>query len=406
MWRIVTKRWGVLARGTVCGGRRPGGSWRDGRGNKQDGPGLEPCQLSLPNGQAIPGPVRCGWFPVPENRDRPEGRTIRLRVVVIASDADDPLRDPVVQFLGGPGQAAAQFAAFFAQGHRQLFPRRDLVMVDQRGTGQSNGLYCASDEQILGSAQDQVRHVFDVDDARACRMSLEAQADLSQYHTSIAAVDLAEILNLLGYDRVNVVGGSYGTRMAQVFMRMYPHRVRTAILDGVVAMNTFAPAPYSLETTDAMWRLVESCVADPACGGAFPDLASEVEALFARLDEGPVRTTVQDPISQGVVELEVPKEVFGYAVRGMLYSGQQFPSLPAELHAAHSGDYAPLVQRYLARKVAFTGNALATGNVLLRLLHRGHSVRDRGARGVERGHGDGRRPHSGIPGFMRGMAHG
>lgn len=324
-------------------------------------PVLGPCDLVTPAGDTIPPPTRCGWFPVPENRDQPGGRWLRLNVVVIGAVGSDRLADPMVRLFGGPGQAAAQFARYLAPGHRRSWPGRDLVLVDQRGTGESNGLYCDGDVEVAETVQRLVARVMDVDAMQACREMLQDRADLSHYHTTVAADDLAEVLTWLGYEQVNLSGGSYGTRMAQVFMRRYPERVRTAILDGVVPMDAFSPRTYSPESTDAMKRLVLACVSDPECGAAYPDLENRTTRVFERLDQGDVTVTVTDPRDGARVEAAVPKETIGYAVRGMLYSGRQFPDLPALLNQAFEGDYGPLVDRFVGRTLAFGNRAIATG---------------------------------------------
>lgn len=306
-------------------------------------------------------PVDCGWFPVAEDPTRPGGRGIRLRVVVVRSTGERPARDPIVRLTGGPGQGAASAAAGLASNHRRLFPERDLVLVDQRGTGQSNGLFCAEDVALTATAKQLVEEVFRTDAFRACRDSLSTGSDLSRYVTDLAADDLDAVLAWLGYDQVNLVGGSYGTRMAQVFLRRHPQRVRTVMLDGVVTMDAHSPVTYSPTATDALRKLVDACLAETICGAAYPDLRAASDTVWARLRRGPVRMTFTDPRTSSPDEAMVPVQVIGYAVRGMLYSPASFPDLPRFLMRARDGDYGPLVTEYLRRKASFSNRSFATG---------------------------------------------
>ena len=196
---------------------------------------------------------------------------------------------------------------------------------------------------------------------RACLHSLSERADLSRYITDIAADDLAEILTWLKYDQVTLTGGSYGTRAAQVFMRRHPERVRAAVLDGVVPMDAHSPVTYSATATDALNRLVEACSEEGECAQAFPGLKAETESIWQRMDQGPVTLMVQDPRDSTSVEVEVPKLVMGYAVRGILYSPALFVDLPMMLHEASQGNFGPLVSAHVRRMMGFSNRAFATG---------------------------------------------
>lgn len=336
-------------------------------------PVLGACTLG---GQAAPASVvlECGWYPVAEDPGNPAGRWLRLRVVQLraasrspagadgnADEGSNSADNAVVRLVGGPGQGAASLAGGLIREHQARFPTRDLVLVDQRGTGESNGLFCASDHALTAPVAELVRDVFPSAPLHECRAALASRADLSKYVTDFAADDLAHVLSWLGYSRVTLVGGSYGTRMAQVFMRRHPDRVRAAVLDGVIPMDGRSPSTYSATATAAMHDLVDACLADPACRQAFPDLRQDTDDLWSRLADGPVDVEVTDRRSGRRVRVDVPKHIFGYAIRGILYEPRQFVGLPRLLHAASGGDYRALVDAYIQRKIDFSGGDFATG---------------------------------------------
>jgi pimeloyl-ACP methyl ester carboxylesterase len=185
----------------------------------------------------------CGTWEVFENRDAAAGRRITLRVVVLPALSTNTASDPVFILAGGPGQAASELTEAIRVPFRQVNRDRDLVFVDQRGTGGSNPLTCELDEEapeealLLDPMADELLRARVVEQLGACVASLDA--DPRFYTTPIAMDDLDDVREALGYDTINLWGGSYGTRAGLVFLRRHPDRVRTAILDGVapVAMK-------------------------------------------------------------------------------------------------------------------------------------------------------------------------
>ncbi|HEX8636937.1 MAG TPA: alpha/beta hydrolase, partial [Pyrinomonadaceae bacterium] len=185
---------------------------------------LAPCLVS-----GVDKPARCGKLSVFENRKTKKGRRIDLNVVVFPAQGENPARDPVFGIAGGPGQGAAQLVApvFF----RELAPvnrERDIVLVDQRGTGNSNPLNCP-----INSLKEAINYIggdYPVENWKACRLELEKKADLRFYTTSIAMDDLDEVRESLGYEKINLFGVSYGTRAALAYLRQHPASVRSVIL--------------------------------------------------------------------------------------------------------------------------------------------------------------------------------
>ncbi|MHC5024784.1 MAG: alpha/beta fold hydrolase, partial [Planctomycetota bacterium] len=254
--------------------------------------------------------MHTGTFPVFENRATMTGRQIHLDVVVLPATGDDPLPDPIVMVAGGPGEAVTNGAAWSAQ--LPLRRTRDIVFIDQRGTNGDHELACelpGSDENLQGYLGDE----FDPAIYRDCLEQLRGRADLTQYSTVHAADDLADVLTALGYDRVNLVGGSYGTRASLVFMRRHPSRVRTATLIGIAPIEFTNPLYHAEGAQRAIEMIFDRCAADPACHEAFCDLPREFEEILQRLEVAPARTHVLHPETGTRVDVTLSRYAFAEA---------------------------------------------------------------------------------------------
>ena len=179
---------------------------------------LQPCQE-----KKLKQPMKCGTYTVWENREAKSGRTIDLNVKVLQATAADRKPDPIVVLLGGPGEAATSAAAWY--GDDPANADRDVVLVDARGTGKSNGLHCPipKDGPLQGFMP-----TLNVPVLKACRLELQKRADLRYYLTTYAMDDLDDLRAALGYDKINLDGGSYGTRASLVYIRQHGDHVRTA----------------------------------------------------------------------------------------------------------------------------------------------------------------------------------
>jgi pimeloyl-ACP methyl ester carboxylesterase len=293
----------------------------------------------------VPADARCLTLWVHENRAARVGRVIPLRIVVVPAPGRDRSPDPIFFLAGGPGQAATGLVAYPGI-PKAMRSRRDLVFVDQRGTGGSNALTCP----FYGPPQD-VQSYFGpflpVEKVRECRDRLARTADLSQYTTSSSVEDLEEVRVALGYQQVNLIGGSYGTRLAMEYVRRYGQHVRTVRLDGVVPTSIRMPEGFGITAQRALDDLLDECSGDPACSAAFPSIESEARAVFARLSESPVQATVRSERG-GAAQVTVTAAHVAEAIRYMLYSSQQAARVPLVLHEAYRGDYGAIAQ-YLLR---------------------------------------------------------
>ena len=318
---------------------------------------LTPCTLP---GVGAAANARCGTFTVYENRARRSGRTIGLRVVVLPATGRDRAPDPIFFIAGGPGSSVVEDAGFIAATSTRLRERRDLVLVDQRGTGGSHPITC----EFYGppdSLQSYLGDFMPKGAVRRCRDAHAKDRDLTQYTTRIAVDDLDEVRAALGVDRINISGGSYGTRAAQEYMRRHPNRVRSAVLYGAVPPSVRMPQRFARDAQIALDAVVAECAGDAACRTAFPRLADEIRAVFGQLSRAPVPVTVEHPRTGRPVTLSLGYDMVAETLRYMLYQSGSASLVPAVFHAAANGDYSWLVRRSLRARGAMTGRGTFDG---------------------------------------------
>jgi pimeloyl-ACP methyl ester carboxylesterase len=287
-------------------------------------------------------PARCGSLDVFENRAAATGRKIPIKVVVFPSKAATPAPDPLFIIAGGPGQSATEFAGVLMREFAFAHERRDIVFVDQRGTGGSNPLQCslgASFDAIVQSVAIGVD--ADLAAVRACRRELEQRADLRFYTTPFAMDDLDEVRAALGYERINVWAASYGTRAALVYMRQYPGRVRSAILRALGGVDLKLPATVAPDGQRALDRLLGACAMEPACRTAYPTLELTLRDVVARLKERPVTVQAVDPRTKETHTVRVDENVFGTTLFFLLFASDWSKEIPRIVHQAARGDYGP-----------------------------------------------------------------
>ncbi len=293
---------------------------------------LSKCQNLLENPDA-----KCGVYEVFENRESRKGRKIALKIILLPAISASHKPDPLVILAGGPGQAATENLEFWARIFADVRRERDLLLVDQRGTGHSNGLKC---DLYQGDLQNYFGDRFPVEGAQACRRSLESKADLRFYTTQIAMQDLDEIRQALGYEKLNLFGTSYGTRAAQVYLRNFPTRVRTMILKGVMGFELTDAG----DTERALDLLFQDCLADSTCKSLIPDIKQDYETLMARLQKEKVRVTIKHPDTGAPVVVEFPPIVLRSTMRSLLQNVGAGNQTLALIHSAAAGDLAPLAQ--------------------------------------------------------------
>jgi pimeloyl-ACP methyl ester carboxylesterase len=302
---------------------------------------LQECRLESPSegGSVAAG---CGWLEVAEDPQQPTGRKIRLHVAVVPALRLQPAADPLFVLAGGPGQAASDFYTAMSAAFVRIRRDRDIVLVDQRGTGRSNRLDCTFDEDadFAHVNQEQLQA-----QARACIAGLKADARF--YTTSVAVRDLDAVREALGYAALNLYGVSYGTRVAQHYMRRYPQRVRTAVLDGVVPVELALGPDISLQAQRALTVLFDRCASDTRCHAEFPDLRGDFAELRGQLAKAPIKTQVPDPLTARMTEATLGNAELAAAIRLLSYSDETASVLPLLIHQAHGEAPQGMIAQYL-----------------------------------------------------------
>lgn len=286
----------------------------------------------------------CGRHEVYENRRARRGRKIALKIVIFPATGNNKQSDPLFYIPGGPGSSATEDAPYIATELAKIRVSRDLVFVDQRGTGGSNVLNCE-----FFKPDDPRSHFgfyFPLDAVKKCREQLERKADLKLYTTTIAIDDLDEVRAGLGYDKINISGGSYGTRAGLTYIKAHGAHVRAAILHGISPTNQTMPRDFPQHTERALNGVLADCLADNTCRAAFPNVLSESKAVLERLLKGPVTVTFKGEKGESIT-VDLNRDLAAEAIRYMLYQAGAASRVPLFLHLAAEGNFVPLAEAAL-----------------------------------------------------------
>lgn len=331
MIRLIVLFIGLVVAGSALAGNRFGA--------------LTPCELTAGGGR-LSANALCGSLSVPEDPAQPEGRLLELAYAVIPARAARSRPDPVFFLAGGPGQSARETAAFMRLALRDINRQRDLIFLDQRGTGGSNALECSfegQEQSWLDPSQEQI-----IEQLFECKQGWDA--DLRFYTSTHAARDLEALRAHYGFEQINLIGGSYGTRMAQVYLRMFPDRVRSVVLDAVVPTRLHLGAEHGLKLDLALNRIVAACAGDAYCDATFPELQEAFESLRASFpdhEDGPI-IAVTHPRTGSAVDLRFTRTTLGTALRFLSYGPQSQMMIPYLIHeAATTGNPARIASQAL-----------------------------------------------------------
>jgi pimeloyl-ACP methyl ester carboxylesterase len=300
--------------------------------------------------------ARCGHIQRPLDPDRPDAAKIEIHFAVLPALARHKRADPVFFFAGGPGQSAIDLAAPMSRLLARLGNRRDVVLIDQRGTGRSAPLKCTDDRsQQLGESADTGRQLNRL---RDCRSALEklAWGDLKQFTTTIAVADADAVREAIGAPQVNLIGASYGTRAVLEYQRQFPLRVRRAVIDGVAPPDMALPASFSVDSQTALDGVLAGCADDPVCTARFPRLRDQLHKLLASL---PLHAIVTDPVSGKEESIALNRDTLLAWIRAPLYSPTLTSALPQAIADAAQGRFNGLVA--LASALSVGGEGMATG---------------------------------------------
>ncbi|HEX9174310.1 MAG TPA: alpha/beta fold hydrolase [Telluria sp.] len=286
----------------------------------------------------LPGVVdalRCVTLAVALDPAKP-GATLKLHATVAPAFREAARPDPLFVLAGGPGQAGSEILPLLSQAFRRVRATRDIVFIDQRGTGLSGKLDCETkpEHETMSEAQLEA-------EAHKCISATHRRYDL--YTTAHAARDIEQMRRALGYGKINLWGGSYGTRLAQAYARAYPASVRSLVLDGVAAPEQVIPAG-GRDSQAALDKLFDQCARDRACNQAFPALRAEFATLSDKVARG-LPLTLANPRTAQPVTMTMTSQIFLGTVHNILYSPGDARRLPFLIHSAAQGRWEPFIAR-------------------------------------------------------------
>jgi Predicted hydrolases or acyltransferases (alpha/beta hydrolase superfamily) len=307
---------------------------------------FEPCTLASGAGTGNVQ-AQCASFEVPEDRSNPDSRRIRLNLAWLpATDEGAATDDPVFFLAGGPGQSAVQVWPVIDGAFGQVRRQRHVVLVDQRGTGGSNLLACEPPEEEsaqAGPVDAEALAAF----AQRCAEEVAGRADTRFYTTTDAIADLDAVREAIGAQKINLVGGSYGTRVAQQYAKRYPQHVRSIVLDGVAPNDLVVGGEFARTFEDALALQSAQCRELPACAQRFPqDARAQLGSLVDKLRAGPAQVEYRDPTTGEMRTGTVNAQTVTSLAFLFSYMPQTAALLPLVLDEASHGRYAPLMSLY------------------------------------------------------------
>ena len=285
--------------------------------------------------------LKCGFVTVPENPNKPDGKQIQVHYVVLPAVKNVNHEEALLAIAGGPGQSAIDNAAGFDAMLSKVRQQRDILLIDQRGTGRSNLLTCDEGAQSPLSFDDD--NADTLAETQKCLAKIDA--DVTQYGSLNAIKDFEAVRQHLGYKKLHIYGISYGTRMAQLYMRLYPAHLATVTLDGIVPMQQSV-----LEIGASIDRgfdlLFKDCQETTACHAQFPELKAEFDQVAASLAKAPVMENVYDPVTGEKTMLTMTRGKFYGSIRMALYQANVRALVPHAIHQAAKHNFQPILGLY------------------------------------------------------------
>lgn len=315
-----------------------------GAGAAQDGvaPALEltDCRISVDPG--LPGiAARCGTFVRPLDPADPDRGTIDLKVAVVPALTLEPASDPFVPIAGGPGQSSIHFYVGWVSTFERVRQHRDILLLDQRGTGESAPMVCDIDEDFVDGSYSEEQTL------RLTKQCLDLLPhDPRFFTTSVAVQDLEALRQALGYGPLNLYGISYGTRVAQHFARRYPDSTRSVIIDGVIPPQLPLGPDIATESQNAIDSVFDRCAAAAACNERFPNIDEDFAMLRGALAESSFPVEFQHPVSGQRELIDFTEEHLAGAIRLLLYDPRTVALLPLAINEAANGNFAPLAAQF------------------------------------------------------------
>ncbi len=287
--------------------------------------------------------AECGTLIVAEDPANPNGRQIELFIARIPALSATPRTDPLLLISGGPGQATTDLYLTLRGAFGRIRREREIILVDQRGTGRSTRLSCptASAEDLETAALEELAVLV-----AGCVAALDG--DPRYYTTSVAVSDLEQVRRELALPEWNIYGISYGTRVAQHYLRRYPQHTRAVILDGVVPAELALGPAIATNAQTALENIFSRCADEALCADQFPALGQQLATITTRLAEAPLAVPMPDPLTGAAGTRTLSTRHLQAVIRLMSYSSPTVALLPLLLSEAHAGNYAPLTaQAYM-----------------------------------------------------------
>lgn len=319
------------------------------------------CQIQL---NASEVDAECAILTRPENPTKQNGKTIELFVAKLPSTSPSPAEDAFTLIQGGPGGSSIDLAINYNAFLNIIRAKRDIIIIDQRGTGRSNKLNCDFDPEDTSANSS--------DPAVTARLTRECveklkQHDLGAYTTSVAVQDLEALRQATGYEQLSIYGVSYGTRVAQHYLRRFPQQTRAIIIDGVVDIGlNLAGAEIARRSQDAFDQMVTRCNDTPNCVNELGDIAKQFNQLRERLKAEEVKVAIPHPHTGKSEEVTLTESNLLIAARLMPYSTEGMALLPLLINNAYNGNYTPLAaQSIIATESIADGFAMGMHNSVM-----------------------------------------
>ncbi len=290
---------------------------------------------------------RCGYVALPQDYQDPRGGRVQIYYTLVHSQSAEPQPDPLVYLVGGPGSSGSRLLPISFGAYLNAFAgERDIIVIDQRGTGLSNPpLYCREavyrfDEILESRHAEHAELVLDI--LTDCHRRLASSGvKFDAYHSDNNARDIVNVLRALGYERWNLVGVSYGSRLALVMMRDFPQFLRSVILDSVYPPQADIYLDVYHNGERALKLLFEACAASEGCGGRYPHLEAVFYNLYHRLNKTPM-SVVYSPPDYRTLDMEISGYRLYDWVFSWLYEVDSIAQIPKMIYDLHQGrpDYA------------------------------------------------------------------
>ena len=299
---------------------------------------LSPCPDFSVTGKApVVSNAQCGQFLVKENPADPASKNISLNVLRLPAVNPVPEKDPLFVIAGGPGQSAVMLADSIQATFSDIRKNRDIIFVDQRGTGKSYPLDCNLESDASKELSPEQQQQFEHDAIKTC---IEKYRDEFKFFTTYQAIaDLDAVRAALGYEKINLWGGSYGSRVVLEYMRYYANHVRAGVIDGAAPVAIALPLHMQEDAMAALQAINNQCAKTPACVSAYGDIVNKAEQVSERLSAHAIQVKVPHPRTQGKLVLNLTAQDFSGVVHLALYSRDLSTLLPLMISNAAAGDY-------------------------------------------------------------------